>query len=98
MGSVELGLRSPMALPCQQCPMATLTCVLCHVVLELIHPLALVATVWAEVFALLLVDPHVVLGRETWGTVRRRLCHLSEGHAGPCDAWGSGASLTSQQL
>lgn len=78
--------------------MATLTCVLRHVVLELIHPLALVATVWTEVFALLLVDPHVVLDRGIWGTVRTRLCHLPEGHAGPCDVWGLGASLTSLQL
>lgn len=76
--------------------MAIPTCVLCHVVLELIHPLALVATVWAEVFALFLVDPHVVLDRGIWGTVRTRLCHLLEGDAGPCDAWGSEASLISQ--
>lgn len=66
--------------------MATLTRVLRHVVLELIHPLALVAAVRAEVFALLLVDPHVVLGRGTRGTVRVRPCRLPRGHAGLWDA------------
>lgn len=71
--------------PCQECwhcPVATLTRVLRHVVLELIHPLALVAAVRAEVFALLLVDPHVVLGRGTRGTVRGRPCRLPWGYAG----------------
>lgn len=32
-----------------------------HVVLELVDPLALVATVRAQIFSFLLVDPHVVL-------------------------------------
>lgn len=38
-----------------------LTCVLGHVVLELVDPLALVATVRAQILAFFLVDPHVVL-------------------------------------
>lgn len=37
-----------------------LTCVLGHVVLELVDPLALVATVGAQVLPFLLVDPHVI--------------------------------------
>lgn len=32
-----------------------------HVVLELVDPLALVATVRTQIFSFLLVDPHVVL-------------------------------------
>lgn len=40
------------------------TCVLGHVVLELVDPLALVATVRAQILPFLLVDPHMVLRRE----------------------------------
>lgn len=39
----------------------TLTCVLGHVVLELVDPLALVATVRAQILPFLLMDPHMVL-------------------------------------
>lgn len=56
-----------------------------HVVLELVHPLALVATVRAEVFSLLLVDPHVVLGRGQEGRVRVRPCPLPWERAGLWD-------------
>lgn len=38
-----------------------LTCVLGHVVFELVDPLALIATLRAQVLPFLLVDPHVVL-------------------------------------
>lgn len=38
-----------------------LTCVLGHVVLELVDPLALVTTVRAQILPFLLVDPHMVL-------------------------------------
>lgn len=38
-----------------------LTCVLGHVVLELVDPLALVTTVGAQILPFLLVDPHMVL-------------------------------------
>lgn len=38
-----------------------LTCVLGHVVLELVDPLALVATVRAQILPFLLMDPHMVL-------------------------------------
>lgn len=38
-----------------------LTCVLGHVVLELVDPLALVAAVRAQVLPFLLMDPHMVL-------------------------------------
>jgi len=56
--------------------------VLRHVVLELVHPLALVAAVGAEVFPLLLVDPHVVLGTGQEGRVRMRPCPLPWERAG----------------
>lgn len=47
-----------------------LTCVLGHVVLELVDPLALVATVRAQILPFLPMDPHVVL----WGGAKSRVC------------------------
>lgn len=38
-----------------------LTCVLGHVILELVDPLALVATVRAQILPFFLMDPHMVL-------------------------------------
>ena len=49
------GDPSGLSKPCR------LTCVLGHVVLELVDPLALVATVRAQILPFLLVNPHVVL-------------------------------------
>lgn len=42
----------------------TLTCVLGHVILELVDPLALVATVRAQILPFFLMDPHMVLEEE----------------------------------
>lgn len=44
-------------------------CMFSHVVLQLIHPLALVATFWTKILSLLLVDTHVILeaGRVSTG-------------------------------
>lgn len=52
-----------------------LTCVLGHVVLELVDPLALVATVRAQILAFFLVDPHMVLeeGRAEYAQKMRTL-------------------------
>lgn len=88
-GSTELGSLQPQHPP--RCPTAcpqraALTRVLCHVVLELVHPLALVAAVGAEVLPLLLVDPHVVLGTGQEGRVSMRPCPLPWEHAGRWDA------------
>lgn len=52
-----------------------LTCVLGHVVLELVDPLALVATVGAQILPFFLVDPHVVL-EEGRAEYARKMCTL----------------------
>lgn len=95
-GSTELGSMQPQQSlqgPTACLWWAALTCVLRHMVLELVYPLALVATVWAEVLPLLFVDPHVVLGTEQEGRVRRRL--LSWECAGLECQW---IALTSQTV
>lgn len=49
-----------------------LTCVLGHMVLELVDPLALVATVGTQILPFLLVNPHMVLeGGRTKSLPRR---------------------------
>lgn len=69
------GARLPMACflvdpqsICTVCAVFTLltavrlsTCMLCHVVLQLVHPFALVATFWTQILPLVLVSPHVIL-------------------------------------
>lgn len=33
----------------------------CHMILQLVNPFAFVPTFWAKIFALILVNPHVIL-------------------------------------
>lgn len=98
--STKLRSLQPQHTPCcpTVCPQwAALTRVLRHVVLELVHPLALVAAVRAEVFPLLLVDPHVVLGTGQEGRVRVRLCpHPGNVQRFGVPARGSKTTLISQ--
>lgn len=64
-----------------------LTCVLGHVVLELVDPFALVATVRAQVFPFLLMDPHMVLKEGRAKNMPRKMWVLQDKGRRQKDYW-----------
>lgn len=59
-----------------------LTCVLGHVVLELVDPLALVATVRAQILPFLFMDPHMVLKEGRAKNMPRKMWVLKDKEIG----------------